>query len=147
MGFAIPTNIAKPIIEELRNKGYISRPYLGIIGTNVTEEYSQVYALPVGVYVSQVTTGGGADNAGIKAGDVIIEFDGDKITSMEQLTQLIKQHAVGDKVSIRVIRNGKAAKDFNVVLQDSQAQTTQTQQSKQSKSSQNGQQYSFPFGQ
>jgi serine protease Do len=145
MGFAIPTNIAKPIIEELRNKGYISRPYLGILGTNVTEEYSQVYALPVGVYVSQVTSGGGADNAGIKAGDVITEFNGDKITSMEQLTQLIKQQAVGEKVTIRVIRNGKTAKDFNVVLQDSQAQTTQTQQTQKSKKSQ--QQYSLPFGQ
>lgn len=144
MGFAIPTNIAKPIIEELVNKGYISRPYLGIVGGNITQEYSEIYALPIGVYVKEVTQGSGAQSAGIKVGDVIIEFGGDKITSMEQLSQLIKQHSVGDKVSVRVIRNGKTAKDLSVVLQDSQSQVSQTQPQQ----SQDNQQYyySFPFG-
>lgn len=149
MGFAIPTNIAKPIIEELMNKGYISRPYLGIVmeGT-VTEQLSQIYGVPVGVMVESVTEGSSAANAGIKSGDIITAFDGEKIMSTEQLSQLIKSHKVGDKVIIDLVRNGKNPLSLNVELQESKGQSTQNiiQQNKQDTSDYYDDYFSFPFG-
>lgn len=147
MGFAIPTNIAKPVIEELRNKGYISRPYLGIImnGT-VTEQLSQIWGLPVGVMIADVNTGSAAAKAGLQAGDIITEFDGEKITSTDQLSQIIKSHKVGDKITIKFVRSGKTQLETVVELQDSGRKSEQTA----TPQSQNGSQdyeygYTFPF--
>ncbi len=124
MGFAIPTNIAKPIIEELMNNGYISRPYLGIRGNTITEELSQIYNLPIGVLVSTVTPNGPAALAGIQSNDIITEFNGEKITSMDQLTSLLKKYKVSDKVSIGIIRNGSSKTTVTVILKDSGLQRT-----------------------
>lgn len=140
MGFAIPTNIAKPIIEELMKKGYISRPQLGITGIDITEQLSELYQLPIGVYIAKVVQGSSAHIGGIQAGDIIIEFDGEKIISMEQLTQLIKKHSVDDKIQIKVVRNGKSQHNLSVVLQDSNSRNQQS-------NTQQNQQFNFnPFG-
>lgn len=148
MGFAIPTNIAKPIIEELMNKGYISRPYLGIVmeGT-VTKQLSEIYGVPAGVMVESVIQGSSAANAGIQSGDIITAFNGEKITSTEQLSQLIKGHKVGDKVVIEIVRNGKNRMNVNVELQESQNKNTEsfTQQNQQQDGS-NYYNFSLPFG-
>ena len=128
MGFAIPTDIAKPIIEELRSKGYISRPLLGVRGATVTEQISEVWGYPIGVCVVGVTENSAAYYAGITKGDVITEFEGEKIISMEQLTQLIKQHKVGDTVTIKYVRNNQT-KETKAVLQESTtSQETQENQ-------------------
>lgn len=136
MGFAIPTSIAKPIIEELMNKGYISRPALGIVmERTISEQVSQIYGLPTGVMIDSVIAGSAAEIAGLKSTDIITEFDGQKITSKEQLSQLIKQHKVGDIVSIKFVRNGRTEHETKVTLQDSgnqlQQSATQNQQSQQ----------------
>ncbi|HOQ16692.1 MAG TPA: trypsin-like peptidase domain-containing protein [Defluviitaleaceae bacterium] len=117
MGFAIPINVAKPIIEELVNKGSVSRPYLGIMGQDINEDVSELYEIPIGVLVRQVIEGSGADAAGIQAGDIIIEFDGEKITSMKQLTKIIESHKVGDKIEVKLIRDGSYKKTVTVTLQ------------------------------
>ena len=117
MGFAIPINVAKPIIEELVNKGSVSRPYLGIMGQDINEDVSELYEIPIGVLVRQVIEGSGADAAGIQAGDIIIEFDGEKITSMKQLTKIIESHKVGDKIEVKLIRDGSYKKTVPVTLQ------------------------------
>lgn len=118
MGFAIPINDAKPIIEELVNKGAVSRPYLGILGQDITEDTAKLYEIPIGVLVREVYQGSGAHIAGIKAGDIIIEFDGQKITSMEQLTKIIESHKVGDKIQVKLVRGGTTKKTVTVQLQD-----------------------------
>ncbi|RKD22160.1 serine protease Do [Caminicella sporogenes DSM 14501] len=118
IGFAIPINHAKPIIEELVNKGYVSRPFLGILGRDVDEHLSELYEIPIGVIVVDVIENGAADRAGIKRGDVIIEFDGKKIVSMEQLSDLIRKYEVGKKVKVKIVRNGKEKKEITVKLQE-----------------------------
>ncbi len=151
MGFAIPTNIAKPIIEELMNKGYISRPYLGIVmeGT-ITEQLSQIYGVAAGVMVESVAQGSSAEKAGIQGGDIITSFDGEKIMSTEQLSQLIKSHKVGDRVTIDIVRNGKNPLSVSVELQESKNQNTQSfiQQNQQDTSDYYNDFYEFslPFG-
>ncbi|HCC08254.1 MAG TPA: hypothetical protein DEP72_08885 [Clostridiales bacterium] len=118
IGFAIPSNTAKPIIEELVNNGNIKRPFLGIYGADITDSLSDLYELPVGVYVQNVVKNGSAGLAGIEKGDVIISADGQKILSMEQLTNIIKNHKVGDSITIKYIRELKDKKEVKVKLQD-----------------------------
>jgi serine protease Do len=117
MGFAIPTKVAVPIFEDLITNGAIQRPQLGIKGSNVTQDIGEIYALPTGVYVAEVLKGSSAEAAGIMAKDIITDFNGEKILSMEQLSSLIKECKVGDTVEIRIVRNGKTAKTLKTTLQ------------------------------
>lgn len=117
MGFAIPINDAKPIIEELVNNGSVSRPYLGILGQDISQDTSELYEIPIGVLVREVLEGSGAHLGGIRPGDIIIEFDEKKITNMEQLTNIIETHEVGDKISVKLIRDGAYKKTVTVILQ------------------------------
>jgi len=118
IGFAIPINAAKPIITELVQNGSVSRPYLGILGKDIDKSISELYELPMGVFVADVVEKSAADIAGIKKGDVIIEFEGEKIFTMEQLSKLIKDKKVGDTVTMKIIRDGNQKKELKAVLQD-----------------------------
>ena len=115
MGFAIPINDVKPIVEELMNKGTVLRPHLGIIGADVTEETAALLDFPIGIYVREVLEGSGAYAAGIQEGDIIIEFNGDKISSMENLSSKIGEHKPNDLVTVKLIR-GNQKKDVKVKL-------------------------------
>ena len=125
MGYAIPISAAKPIIEKLMNeetKIKVSdeeRGYIGISGVSVTSEVSQVYGLPQGVYVAEVSNGGGAQSAGIEKGDVIVGFDGDEITSMDDLQTRLQYYRQGTEVTVTVMRqNGSeyVEQNFSVTL-------------------------------
>ena len=108
LGFAIPMNTAKPIIDQLKTYGYVKgKPLMGISAQEVTEEISRMYDLPVGIYISEVVQGGAAEAAGIKKGDVLISLDGTKISSMSDLDAVKKKHKAGDTVSVVVSREGK----------------------------------------
>lgn len=106
IGFAIPINSIKPIVNQLLTNGYVSRPYMGISGRNVDEQISEVYELPMGVFVIQVLEGSAASDADIRKGDVIISVDDEKIMSMEQIVNLVKNHQVGDELELKIVRNG-----------------------------------------
>ncbi|WHH59593.1 trypsin-like peptidase domain-containing protein [Petroclostridium sp. X23] len=109
IGFAIPANEAKPIIEELIQHGYVTgRPLIGISGRNVTEDIAKMYDLPVGVYVDQVAQNSGAGKAGIQPGDVIVKFNGKTIKTMDELNQEKENFKAGDIVEIEVRRDMKA---------------------------------------
>lgn len=118
IGFAIPINAVKPIITELVKNGSISRPYLGILGKDIDKNVSELYELPMGVFVSDVMEKSAADIAGLEKGDVIIEFEGEKIFAMEQLSKLIKDKKVGDTIKMKIIRNGNQKKELKAVLQE-----------------------------
>lgn len=118
MGYAIPSNVISPIIETLLTDGSIPKPYLGIVGSDITSDVSQLYQLPVGVLVREVVVGGSADKAGIQQGDIIIEFAGQKVMSMDKLVDILAEQKVGDKVSARIIRDGQTAKDVTVTILD-----------------------------
>jgi serine protease Do len=117
-GFAIPSNAVKPIIQELLEKGYISRPYLGISGKDVTEDLSDLYEIPMGVVVVEVVSGSGAEKAGLRRGDIIILVDDEKIYSMDTLVQMIESREVGDQLNLKVIRDGEEKLELTAKLQD-----------------------------
>ncbi len=109
MGYAIPISSASPIIAELMLKETKSkvaeeeRGYLGISGISVTKEVSQAYGMPEGVYVAQVFENTAASAAGLKQGDIITEFGGDRISSMEELQKELEFYAKGDTVEVKVM--------------------------------------------
>ncbi len=108
LGFAIPVNTAKPIIEQLKAYGYVKgKPLVGISGQEVTEEFSSMYGIPVGIYIVEVSAGGAAESAGILKGDVLIKLDGKEIKTMSDIDTVKKLHKAGDTVSAVVSRNGK----------------------------------------
>jgi serine protease Do len=126
MGFAIPINDIKPILEEILQFGTISRPALGIIGSDISAEQSELYELPIGVLIREVTPGGSADLAGITANDILFQFDGVQITGMNQLKELLNGKKVGDTVEVKVIRNN-AKKTFQLKLREMPKVTYSTQ--------------------
>lgn len=123
MGFAIPINDVKPIVEELMTHGKIVRPSLGIVGSNMTEEFGNYWEIPVGILIHQVVPGSSANIAGIQPGDVIIEFDGERIATMEELKELLRTKKVGDQVSVKVVR-GSSKKTLDVKLQETTSNGT-----------------------
>ena len=127
MGYAIPITTAKPIIEELmlretRQKVSESeKAFLGISGTDVTEEVSMTYNLPRGVYVADIIENTGAEAAGIQEGDIIVAFDGEEITHMTQLQELLEYYAAGTNVEVTLMRqsdSGYQEKKITVTLGD-----------------------------
>lgn len=109
MGYAIPISSASPIIAELmlketKNKvAEEERGYLGISGISVTQEVSQSYGMPEGVYIAQVFENTAASAAGLKQGDIITDFGGDRISSMEELQKELEFYAKGDTVDVKVM--------------------------------------------
>lgn len=112
MGYAIPISAASPIIAELmlketKNKvAEDERGFLGISGISVTSEVSSAYGMPEGVYIAQVYEGTAADAAGLVKGDIITEFDGEKVSSMDELQTILEYYAKGDTVEITVMSIG-----------------------------------------
>lgn len=112
MGYAIPISAAKPIIADLmlketRNKvAEEERGFLGISGISVTQEVASAYGMPEGVYVAQVYAGTAAEAAGLQKGDIIISFDGESISSMDELQKYLEYYAKGDTVEVEVMTIG-----------------------------------------
>jgi serine protease Do len=107
LGFAIPINDAKPIIDQLMMFGYVKgRPMLGISGKDITATIARYYDLPLGIYVLEVTSGSGAGRAGIRRGDVIISLAGKTVRTMKELDNLKKNYKAGDTVNVVIVRNG-----------------------------------------
>ena len=118
IGFAIPIDEAKPIIDDLIADGYVKgRPVIGIAGRNVSEQDSMYYDIPVGVYVVETSPYSAAERAGIKTGDVITEVDGVKIKTVDELNKEKEKHVAGDTVVLTVIRGTDTIK-VPLVLQE-----------------------------
>lgn len=118
MGFSIPVHVALPIIDSLKENGYISRPYLGIYGKDVDENLSDLYELPMGVVIMDLVPDSGADDAKLQKGDVIVKIDDTSILTMEDLTNHLKNYQVGDTIDVTVIRDGKTKVVLPVVLKE-----------------------------
>lgn len=115
IGFAIPSNIAKPIVDELIKNDKIVRPYIGISGISLDDNMAKRYNLVKGVYVAKIESSSAAYNAGIKVGDVIVKIDDKEITTIEELNEIKNSKSVGDTVKITVYRDGKNT-EINVKL-------------------------------
>jgi serine protease Do len=109
VGFAIPVNLAKGIIEQLKNEGKVTRAWLGVGIQDLTPELADYYRLKEqkGALVTQVYEGDPADKAGIKTGDIILEADGKKVSSGRDLSRSIANAPVGARIPITLLRDGQ----------------------------------------
>lgn len=108
IGYAIPIDTAMPIIEDLITKEKVDESdsaYLGVAGVDVSDDVSNTYNMPTGVYVAQVMEGSAAEKAGICKGDIITQFDGKDITSMEELSDRMQYYAAGTTVDVVIMRS------------------------------------------
>ena len=117
IGFAIPINSTLDVYNELKTNGKISRPYIGIGGIDITEALAKKNNLVIGVYVKTIDNFSAAEKAGLKIGDVIIEADGTKITNMDELNEIKNKHKIGDKMTLKINRDGKE-KEITLTLQE-----------------------------
>ena len=107
--FAVPVAIVEKVVDDLKEFGAVQRALIGVRVGDVTAEIAKEQKLPSidGVFISEVTAGGAAEEAGIKPNDVIIRINDQKISSSGNLQEEVGRHRPGDKVNVTVIRDGK----------------------------------------
>ena len=143
IGFAIPINVAKNMLSQLKTKGKVDRGWLGVVIQKVTPEIAKGFGLKEseGALVGDVMENSPAEKVDLRRGDIIISFDGKKIKDMDTLPKLVGSTEIGKKVKIAIIRDGKTIekeivigelkdesmqisrkptteKDFGIVVQD-----------------------------
>ena len=108
MGYAIPIDTVIPIVERIQNK--VQRDpvsdadacYIGITGQTVTSDLGRLYGMPTGVYLTRITEDGPFEKAGIEAGGILTAFDGESVTTMEGLKELLTYYAAGETVTVQI---------------------------------------------
>ena len=156
IGFAIPINSVRSLVEQIIEKGYLTKPYIGVTISTVTEEI-QNYGLPAGASVQSVTEGAPADQAGLQVSDIITAANGEEITSSQDLVNIVSACEPGDKLELTVYRSGETItvtvtvgetvkSALNNNQQQQQQQEQQQQQQEQQQEEENGNGFSFPFG-
>ena len=125
MGYAIPVSVARPILDELMNRdtrfkvSEEKRAYIGVMCLNVEASAASKYGIPQGAFIDSVEEGGPAEEAGILKGDVIVEFDGVKVSGSTDLVSKLEYYEAGEEVSVVISRaeNGiYVEKEITVVL-------------------------------
>lgn len=118
MGYAIPSNVITPIVDELLTTGTQPKPYIGITGTSITQENASLYKLPVGALIMEVTENGPAAQAGLQVGDVITQYDGKTVMDMNTLVELVNNTEIGRTVDVHVVRDGEKSVDLKIRISD-----------------------------
>ncbi|MBS5145139.1 MAG: trypsin-like peptidase domain-containing protein [Butyricicoccus pullicaecorum] len=114
LGFAIPMDTAKPIVDELIQFGYIAgRPQIGISGRNVSEQTAAAYGIPQGVQIALVDSRSNAAAAGVQVNDIIIGVNGKTITNMDEINEVKDSMKAGDKITLKLYRLS-TGKEFSV---------------------------------
>ena len=131
IGYAIPVNNIKELVEQMINdpdsvkdqtKG--SQIMLGITIRNITEDMSKQYSMPVGVYITDVSTMSAAERAGLQKGDIIVGFAGEDVKTADELNALKAKQTPGDTVAVKIDRNGKEMTLYLVIPQPTDVDTT-----------------------
>ncbi|MGI9860744.1 trypsin-like peptidase domain-containing protein [Moorella naiadis] len=105
MGFAIPINDVRPIIDQIITRGHVTHPFLGVYNLQeITPEMSQWYNIPVGVYIGGVFKDGPAAKAGLREGDVITAVDNQKVSTYDEIQRLINKKSPGEQVVVTIVR-------------------------------------------
>ena len=111
MGYAIPISKAEPILEELMNRETRDKiedsskvGYMGVKAADLTTEAIQMYNMPAGAFITEVTEGGAADNAGIKKGDIIVKLDGQKVSGKDDLVDKLQYYEAGENIEVVISR-------------------------------------------
>lgn len=146
IGFAIPINTVKSIYESIIEKGYVSKPYIGVTVGTVSEE-AKGYGLPAGATVRTIVEGSPAEKAGLEINDIITEADGTGIESSSDLVAAVADKQIGDVIKLKVYRQGETI-DISLTIGEQKQTAVQNEEIEQSQSQQYQQQtpFSFPFG-
>jgi serine protease Do len=109
IGFAVPVNLARYVMERIVVDGKVTRGYLGVKIQPITPDIAKQSKLsqPVGALIAEVTPGSPGEQAGLKAGDVVTEFDGKSVTDSRHLQLMVAEKSPGSRVSIKIVREGK----------------------------------------
>ena len=128
IGFAIPSNMAKNLSEQLIKHGEVKRGILGIKGAEMTSDIAKAFNIDAqrGAFVSEVLPKSSAAKAGIKSGDVLVSVDGKRINSFAELRAKIGTSEVGKEITLGLIRSGKPM-DVKVVLVNDEGETTKAE--------------------
>lgn len=129
IGFAIPIDDVFGMIEDLRDYGYITGAYLGILCRDV-DATGQAYGLPAGIYVEEVTPGYAAEEAGIQVKDIIVNLGGYEIRNMSDLTRVLRRFDADETTTVTVYRGGKEI-NLSITLDEKPQQTDAPQQEEQ----------------
>ena len=129
IGFAIPVNQVKKVVDDVKEFGKVRRPFLGVRYVIVTESFATANGLPEdhGVLIilgeggePGVFPGSPADKAGLSEGDLILEIDGQEITPEQQLTDLMRNFNPGDRVVLRTVNSDGDQRSVSVVLDEAE---------------------------
>lgn len=116
IGFALKINVAKELLEDFKNSGgKITRPFLGVRYTHISRDVALLNEVPQGELVREVVSGSAASDAGVEVGDIITEFDEQKMEEEGRLTDIIRSKKAGDQVKVRVYRDDRTL-DLTVTL-------------------------------
>jgi len=128
IGFAIPIDLAKTVVAQLRETGTVTRAWLGVMIQPVTQELARSFGLQEtrGALVAEVTPGSPAAQVGIQRGDIIVEFNGTAIRDSHELPPLVAQSPVGSRAKVTVLRDGKE-RTFSVTLGELKDQEARAQ--------------------
>ncbi len=132
IGFAIPLNDVRSIVESIIEKGYISKPYIGVSVTDVSSE-TQSYGLPQGAAVKSVTEGSPAQEAGLQVNDIITHIDGVAITGSSDLVSTVGDAQIGESFTLTVYRQGES---FDITLTVGEQIQSALEETEQQQSSQ-----------
>ncbi len=130
IGFAIPINDVRSIVESIIEKGYYSKPYLGVGVVDVSREY-QIYGLPQGAAIQTITADGPADAAGLQVGDIITKFCDTKITGRTDLSAAIARCKIGDTATLTVYRQGQTLEIAVTIGEQIQSTTPEKEENNQ----------------
>ena len=153
LGFAVPINDVKTIIQDLIKYGYVTgKPYMGIQMQSVPQD-AQRYGVSAGAYVTGVASGSAAERAGLKEGDIIIAVDDTVVDSSSALSAAVSAYRAGDEATLTVIRSNEKL-ELTIIFDEENEQTIsanqlpqQEQQNQyQNQMPQGGYQYYWPFG-
>jgi serine protease Do len=117
IGFAVPVNLARTVMDEILKNGKVTRAYLGILPQDVTPAIAKAFGVKefTGALVGDVTANSPAQKSGLQNGDIILELNGKPVTDANQLRMSISMMTPGASVNLKVLRNG-AGRDFTVTL-------------------------------
>jgi len=107
IGFSIPINVAKPVLEDFAKHGRIIRPFLGVEYIMISKELAALRRLPEGAFIKRVAAETPAARAGLKAGDIIVRMGGEDVSERNTLARVIQKRKVGERVELVVDRGGE----------------------------------------
>ena len=135
IGFAIPISSAMNTIEDLIEVGYAKKPYIGIVGRNVTKELAEKYNTKIGIYIDSITDNTPAKDADLQEGDIITAIDDHKVETIQELNNYkSKNYKIGDTVTLTVYRDKKEIKVELTLAEEPKEEETKTKEEKESNS-------------